>query len=583
MRPLYATRLTTFVPTASSSDEHHAELVALCHSWLRRVADRHGVEGLDQNPNVSLIFDRPAAGCSGDTRHTRIDGFSVWRGTIIHPYTIDDHPTDDIIRADLQVISDPGETTVVVRILAGAQTEVLLPSRPSIHPPRLVRDIIQRYETRVGNIEARTTPRLIGADTIWDLERDLFRPDRLIPIVVISRTFDQELLLHPTQLADQLAGLAQVVELQDFDTAFALTDCVTKELSAFNGAVRIYWPKFHVSANPYLHRLYLPNALQGHYENEQIKRQIRGYIADVAASRITLDPRVGRVEREFQRRKALASEQERSAQVTRLLREIADLANVPAETATLADIPTLLDELSDRFAQERDARTAEVERHEQDMLELMRDYDENRFASDELLAIAESEREAYRDRAEKAEARLQSLLVANGATDNGSAAPIEDLTLILGARKLEDLVDIYAERAPADCIVFLPECKKTAAQAGFTGSLASVAEMMTRLVRAAMIYHDPEWTTGVREAFWKADEPSYSADVSDTARQQHRHEYLRRYDDGDGMAEILLGPHLSFGSGNSHSTVDIYFYVDTKNRRIVVGHIGNHLSGKRTT
>ncbi len=65
----------------------------------------------------------------------------------------------------------------------------------------------------------------------------------------------------------------------------------------------------------------------------------------------------------------------------------------------------------------------------------------------------------------------------------------------------------------------------------------------------------------------------YAAGVSDTAHQQYRADYVRKYDGRD----ILLGPHLKLGAGSPEFCLRIYWYVDVDKQRVVIGHIGEHL------
>ena len=68
--------------------------------------------------------------------------------------------------------------------------------------------------------------------------------------------------------------------------------------------------------------------------------------------------------------------------------------------------------------------------------------------------------------------------------------------------------------------------------------------------------------------------PGYREDISETAKQQYAKYYDRRLDDG---SVIQLGPHIEAG-GNAGR---IYFYIDDTRRRIIVGHVGKHLPGKK--
>jgi hypothetical protein len=68
----------------------------------------------------------------------------------------------------------------------------------------------------------------------------------------------------------------------------------------------------------------------------------------------------------------------------------------------------------------------------------------------------------------------------------------------------------------------------------------------------------------------------YSRDISPTALQKHRAEYRVEW----GEAHVTMGPHLRFGgSWNPRQCARVYWHLDTKERKVVIGHIGVHLPG----
>lgn len=63
----------------------------------------------------------------------------------------------------------------------------------------------------------------------------------------------------------------------------------------------------------------------------------------------------------------------------------------------------------------------------------------------------------------------------------------------------------------------------------------------------------------------------YASGVSSTARQSGH--YHRTY----GGRTITLGPHLKLGAGSSEHCLRIYWYVDNAEKKVLIGHIGDHL------
>ena len=124
------------------------------------------------------------------------------------------------------------------------------------------------------------------------------------------------------------------------------------------------------------------------------------------------------------------------------------------------------------------------------------------------------------------------------------------------------------DRYPA--LVILKEAEDSARQRGSAGTRQAL-ESMTALGDWAQRYAED----GSQETWERLRLlPGFREDVSATARQQHRRHYDRRLDDG---SVIQLGPHLDAGGGGGR----LYFCVDQARRKVIVGHVGRHLPGKR--
>lgn len=85
----------------------------------------------------------------------------------------------------------------------------------------------------------------------------LQRHDRRLPVVAVSKTVIDDVqrpLLRPDGLAYRLAANAHVVVV-DRACSWAITDAIGKPLSVYEGAVRLWWPRFASSDDPYRHTL----------------------------------------------------------------------------------------------------------------------------------------------------------------------------------------------------------------------------------------------------------------------------------------------------------------------------------------
>ena len=126
-----------------------------------------------------------------------------------------------------------------------------------------------------------------------------------------------------------------------------------------------------------------------------------------------------------------------------------------------------------------------------------------------------------------------------------------------------------AERFPD--LVVLPEAEKSAARRG-TGSVKKAREALLQLGEIARRYTAGELDEGLDEAL--AALPDFKPDISDTSKRQYAKEYARVLPDG---RRIMLGPHFDIGGEDGRA----YLYVDREAKRIVLGHCGGHLRGKR--
>lgn len=143
-------------------------------------------------------------------------------------------------------------------------------------------------------------------------------------------------------------------------------------------------------------------------------------------------------------------------------------------------------------------------------------------------------------------------------------APIHILPVTSVAEALEHVTQNYPN------LVVLDEARASAAAA--TGNLRKILEALDFLGRLSERFAE-KGVDPYKELATSGFK--FKADVSDTAKQKYRSDYLRRDSDGN---EFLLGPHLDLG--NKTTLFRIYLYIDGKRRRIVIGQIGTHLSDK---
>ena len=130
---------------------------------------------------------------------------------------------------------------------------------------------------------------------------------------------------------------------------------------------------------------------------------------------------------------------------------------------------------------------------------------------------------------------------------------------------------LQATKERFSALEVLPEADRSAARRG-TVAVKKAREALFALGDIAQQFAAGDLEQGLDQAL--ASLPDFKPDISDTAKRQYRRQYLRTL---PGGRKILLGPHFDIGGDDGRA----YLFVDQEARRIVLGHCGNHLPGKR--
>ena len=145
--------------------------------------------------------------------------------------------------------------------------------------PKLVSSLIQSVGLRLGGHTCNLKPLSVNDHTSYDLFIEhLQSPGRKTPLVVQSYIPNQP-MIATEPLCRRLAGIAHVYSLSP-GFARKLSDEIGKELSVFDGGIRVYAPDFEKSDEPSIHRLFLRRFIQ---QGENHKVVARHIAQDVAA------------------------------------------------------------------------------------------------------------------------------------------------------------------------------------------------------------------------------------------------------------------------------------------------------------
>lgn len=134
------------------------------------------------------------------------------------------------------------------------------------HVPGLVQQIAAKCGLRSGPYPLDAMASVIESEgDVAELIDMLEAPDRKLPILVVSGDERSRNPNQPLVNADKLAtatlGLAHVFVLPARFT-YGLSDIFGKARSVYHGAIRIYLPSFDSASDPFVHRLFLGDAVK---------------------------------------------------------------------------------------------------------------------------------------------------------------------------------------------------------------------------------------------------------------------------------------------------------------------------------
>jgi hypothetical protein len=161
-----------------------------------------------------------------------------------------------------------------VTVAAGGADDSSFVMRPPSSRPRLVYTIMDRYGGR-AEFPLKSKYFNIAANEAEPFTGFLLNPKRSMPVVLISRTnHDESLLCDPSQLASTLVGIAYVCVADSVRLSWNLTEHLDNRLNAYDGTVRLYWPRMRAEDAPYRHRWWNARQLRERNINAELLRLI---------------------------------------------------------------------------------------------------------------------------------------------------------------------------------------------------------------------------------------------------------------------------------------------------------------------
>ena len=430
-------------------------------------------------------------------------------------------------RTSVQVGRASGILRFTLRLAIDPTELRILPAKFEVGRPGIVPILAEKLTGTIDGLRVSRLPTLITSGEVGGLVDLLLLPERRMPVVVLS--VDPRYgrpLVDPRRTADRLVGVAHVAALQSGEPAWEITNRLGNlRLSVFNGAVRVYWPGFTLDANPFDHRLWVPDRIDElESSGRSFIEQLTRLVSSVAVLRVPGDPLARRL-------LTLADHQRREEMEELRLR----IAAAPDEfTSDLwADYERVLDTNKDlaRRIEELEGAKAAIQQN---------------FA-----------------------AMARELSISGELGDSDTADAYEVLTLL-------DAVDAAAKEF-ADELVFLPPARESAD--GWTYPNVPKLHLALRTIGAIVRrWRLNDLPAGFAGAFKEAG-LDYAPGVSTLTVGQTGSEYVRTHNG----TRIILGPHVKLGKGTSAGNLArIYWWVDEDTRQFVIGHVGRHLEDGTT-
>jgi hypothetical protein len=356
----------------------------------------------------------------------------------------------------------------------------------------------------------------------------LLDPARPIPVIVISTEgYDAPpgSRVDPDAVARRVAGLAIVILLSDKYASWSLTDSLSKELSCYLGAIRVYWPGLTKTSNPLEQPLYLPLTIariQG--EGTPFHDLLFQRLANTASARYVEGP-VFRAVRE-------ASRRDQDVRRNQLLDELR------GSKASAAERSQQVTEL-EQVIRQRDEEIAYLR-------------DENANLQRNWLDYSKS--------------------VARSESSDSTPVPIEESAINSVADALSRGERDFSERL----VVWRSARESAGGSRSRLGSrvyeaLSAMSDVADQSFRAKAEKRSMGMDLGKAFRMRGFD---YSARESETA-MGGKLGAQRRFRNGPAE-EMTMERHLTIGGGDTENCVRIHFEIDDANNKFIIGWCGRH-------
>jgi hypothetical protein len=428
----------------------------------------------------------------------------------------------------------------------GDEPPVPVPTAPNL----VHRFLSSRRWSAVGGAEELTTkPKTIAAGEGPAFAKRLADTARSVPIVYVSRTISDELLFDAKRLAWLLAGAAVVYTPESQTLDEEMEWVLPRPFRAQKGMLRIYAPGVKTQHEPDARR-------HRFFTADQIRDRTPAVIQDMTVRGIA--------------RRAHHLPANQVATVDDVLTQryqlrIKELKR-SSEQQPSSEWVGLLEEVNSSLEQENQTSREQIE------------------TLTELTEAAEAENEGLRDENAKLKFEKEQLITWHGEHEATIRQLRDELHVVSSLSQLPNDVAAVAatiEKLHVTTIEFTPEAWRTARDATFAHP-----EIAWRILWAmATTLHDlyfsnPDERMDIEKRFKELTGFDLALNEGRSTARDRRLMNLRKQEYNGRLIDITS--HVKFGN-RPPKLLRVHYCPDRERRRIVVGHIGNHMDNFSTT
>jgi hypothetical protein len=525
MRSVYAAQLS-FAPGTDAD-----QVLRVVGRWFAQ-GRAPGEVGESWEPG-QRSFPLRQAGHTLDVDVLESEGGRLWQGTWRHPFSED--PAVEIV-AEVAVADVAGAVSTALTLRTVRMRDRMADSREALRAPRLVRDLLDRFDVHDAGVTLRARPQILDSPAVdWFVDELLMNPERTRPIVLVSD--DSQALrpnVDPDELARELAGLAHVYYTLHGLPAARLGRRLGS-LGCPHGALRVWWPGLREGSDPRRHTLLTRDRLRAWRGATSPVDMLFTRLSAAAAS-LAAPPEHSEIRREARRARMQAA---------------ADVS--PEWLAEFEQTLDVLDEARIELSATRDERDVAYEARDEAQLRLM-------------------ELEEELDQVRKSFGQYQVAMDAQSFEESDVADEEPPATVLDAVR-----------RAEPQCphLAFAPRAFESAENSPFRRP-EDILEALIKLERVAALWSRPEGIGTTIAA--KADELGLDWKGNVTMSTRPGGSRADQYEVRWKNREWTLGPHVRLGSGSGAGNIArIYLFLyeepgDFSERRFVIGHVGRKLA-----